>query len=193
METKNGIPAFYAKSGKEWRKWLTKHGQTETAVWLILYHKKSNTSSVYYDASIEEALCFGWIDNKAIKRDEDSFYLLFKPRTAKSNWSKVNRARAEKMISKGLMMPAGQALIDLAKETGTWEQLATAQNNIIPADLQRLFNKNKTAFNNFQAFAPSSKRFILEWILKAKKPETRQSRIAQTVSLAANNIKANHR
>jgi uncharacterized protein YdeI (YjbR/CyaY-like superfamily) len=83
-------------------------------------------------------------------------------------------------------------MIDIAKKTGTWEALVDVENAVIPPDLQQLFNKNKIAFKNFQAFPPSSKRIILEWILNAKKPETRQQRIEQTVALAAKKIKANH-
>ncbi|HVM86811.1 MAG TPA: YdeI/OmpD-associated family protein [Puia sp.] len=90
------------------------------------------------------------------------------------------------------MRPTGQALIDFAKANNNWEALVEVQNSVIPADLQKLFDRNKTAFRNFQAFPPSSKRIILEWILNAKKPETRLQRITQTVELAAKNIKANH-
>jgi len=86
----------------------------------------------------------------------------------------------------------GQAIIDLAKKTGTWDALVDAHNAVIPDDLQKLFDKNKTAFENFQSFSSSSKRIILEWILKAKKSETRQKRIVQAVELAEKNIKANH-
>lgn len=117
---------------------------------------------------------------------------MFTPRKAKSNWSKLNRARAEKMIAAGQMRPAGQRMIDLAKQTGSWEALEEVQNLVVPKDLQALLNKNKTALKHFMAFAPSSKRIILEWILNAKKAETRQKRIEETVSLAAKNIKANH-
>lgn len=193
METKNGIKAFHAKTTNDWRNWLEKNGTTEKAVWLIIYHQKSKTPSVHYAESIEHSLCYGWIDSKAVKRDEESFYLCFTPRKPKSNWSKVNRERVTRMTEQGLMRPAGQAMIDLAKETGTWDGLAAAQDTIVPDDLQKLFSKNKKAFSNFEAFAPSSKRVILEWITKAKKPETRQQRILQTVELAAMNVKANHR
>lgn len=75
---------------------------------------------------------------------------------------------------------------------GTWEALIEAQNLVIPDDLQKLFDKNEIAFKNFISFSPSSKRVILEWISKAKKPETRDRRILKTVELAANNIKAYH-
>jgi uncharacterized protein YdeI (YjbR/CyaY-like superfamily) len=189
-ETKNGIPAFYAKTNKEWRRWLAKNGESEKSVWLIIYHKDSKTSSINYNAAIEEALCFGWIDSKASGRDQESSYLFFTPRKPKSNWSNINRERVKKMTEKGLMMPSGQIFIDSAKKTGTWEALADAQNAVIPDDLQQLFDTHETALRNFSAFAPSAKRMILEWISGAKKPETRQRRIEQTVKLAADNIKA---
>jgi uncharacterized protein YdeI (YjbR/CyaY-like superfamily) len=192
METKNGIQAFYASTRSKWRKWLEENCRSENSIWLIIYKKKTKTPSVGFLESIEEAICFGWIDNKAVKRDNESFYLFFTQRNPKSTWSKANRERAEKMIKIGLMTQRGQELIDFAKKIGTWDALTDAQNSVIPDDLQKLFDKNETAFKNFEAFSPSSKRVILEWISKAKKPETRERRIVQTVELAANNIKAYH-
>lgn len=192
MELHNGLSSYHAKNRKEWRQWLTKNHRLEKSVWLIIYHKSSATPSVYYEEAVEEAICFGWIDSIAHKRDAESKYQFFAVRKPKSNWSKANRERAEKMIEKKQMKPAGQAMIDLAKKNGTWTALVDVQNSIIPPDLQQAFNKNKTAFKNFQAFPPSSKRIILEWILNAKKPETREQRIKQTVALAEKKIKANH-
>ena len=192
MEKHNDIPAIRAKTRREWRQWLMKNHSSEKSVWLIIYHKSSSIPSVYYEEAVEEALCFGWIDSIAHKRDEESKYQFFAVRKTKSNWSKANRERAERMIAEKKMMPAGQAMIDLAKKTGAWTALVDVQNSVIPADLQKLFNRNKTALKNFNAFPPSSKRIILEWILTAKKPETRQQRIEETVKLAQKNIKANH-
>jgi uncharacterized protein YdeI (YjbR/CyaY-like superfamily) len=192
MELKDDKKTVYAKTRKEWRKWLEKNHSKEKSVWLIIYHKQSETPSVYYDEAVEEALCFGWVDSKANKRDTESSFLYFAQRKPKSNWSKANRERVEKLVNQGLMRPAGQAMIDLAKKSGSWTALVDVQNSVIPPDLQKHFDKNKTAFKNFQAFAPSSKRIILEWILNAKKPETRIQRIKQVVELAAKNIKANH-
>jgi uncharacterized protein YdeI (YjbR/CyaY-like superfamily) len=192
MELKNGIKTYHAKSRNEWRKWLEKNHQSEKSVWLIIYHKESKTKTVYYDEAVEEAICFGWVDSKPNKRDEKSYYLFIAQRKPKSNWSKANRDRANKMIGQRLMTAGGQAMIDLAKKTGTWEALVDVQNSVIPTDLQKRFDKNKMAFKNFQAFPPSSKRIILEWILNAKRPDTREKRIDETVSLAAKNIKANH-
>ena len=184
METKDGIKTLYAESRKEWYKWLEKNHLTEKSVWLIICHKESKSPSVEYEEAVEEALCFGWIDSKSNKRDDESYYLFFAQRKPNSNWSKANRERAEKMIRQGLMTEAGQAMIDLAKRTGTWTALKDVQNSVIPDDLQKSFDKNKKAFDNFLVFPASSKRIILEWILNAKRPDTRQKRIEETVALA---------
>ncbi|MGV3601543.1 MAG: YdeI/OmpD-associated family protein [Dyadobacter fermentans] len=192
METKNGIEAIAAPTSAEWRNWLAENGTKKDAVFLIIYHKDSPTASIGYKESIEHALCYGWIDSKAIKRDDESFYLTFTKRNPKSKWSIVNKERADRMIAAGLMRPEGQAMIDLAKETGAWDALETAGNALIPDDLQQAFDANPTAFENFEKFAPSSKRLILEWILNAKRPETREKRIAQSVEMAARNERANH-
>ncbi len=186
------IKEFYARDRQAWRKWLEKNHAKEKNVRLVLYHKGSKTPSVRYDEAVEEALCFGWIDSKANKRDEESYLQLFSKRNPKSKWSKSNRERVEKLIAQGKMTPAGLELIDLAKQTGTWTALDPVQESVIPEDLQQAFDRNAKAWQNFSAFPPSSKRIILEWILNAKRPETRQKRIEETVTLAAKNIKANH-
>lgn len=170
---------------------MEKNHQSEKSVWLIIYNKKSTTSSCKYEEAVEEALCFGWIDSIAKKRDAESSYQYFSIRKPKSNWSKSNRDRVEKLTALGLITERGQKMIDLAKQTGTWEALVDVQNLVIPDDLQLLLNKNKKALNYFLAFSPSSRRGILEWILNAKKAETRLKRIEETVKLAAVNIKAN--
>lgn len=90
------------------------------------------------------------------------------------------------------MQRAGFEMIEIAKQLGTWTALDEVENITIPSDLQELFLKNKTAFGNWENFPRSSKRSILEWIVNAKKPETRQKRIKETVSLAGKNVKANH-
>lgn len=126
METKDGKLAVYAITRKEWRNWLQENSQTEKSVWLILYHKKSKVESVNLIDATEEALCFGWIDSLCKKRDAESYYLTFSPRNPKkSKWSKPNRERAERMIEQGLMTEQGQQLIDIAKETGKWEDAET--------------------------------------------------------------------
>lgn len=191
-DTKNGIKTFQAKTRNEWRKWLEKNHEKEKSCWLIIYHKKSDVKSVYYDEAVEEALCFGWIDSKPNKRDEESSFLFFSQRNPKSKWSKLNKERVARLTKEKKILPAGQRLIDEAKKSGTWNALDVIDNIVIPDDLQKLFDKNKKAYENFKAFPPSSKKIILLWIEEARRSETREKRIEESVALAAKNIRANH-
>ncbi len=121
METKDGKQAVYALKREDWREWLKQNSQSEKSVWLILYHKKSKVECININDATEEALCFGWIDSLAKKRDAESYYLTFTPRNPKSsNWSKPNIERAERMIKEALMTEHGQKLIDIAKNSGKW-------------------------------------------------------------------------
>ncbi|HRP34119.1 MAG TPA: hypothetical protein PKV73_19615 [Agriterribacter sp.] len=121
METKDGRIAISARTRGEWRDWLEKNGEKENSVWLILFHKKTGRQSVQLTEATEEALCFGWIDSLCKKRDAESYYLTFSKRNErKSNWSKPNIERAERMIREGKMTPHGQRLIDIARESGKW-------------------------------------------------------------------------
>lgn len=122
MEIKDGKPVVKTKTRLQWRKWLKQNGQKEKSIWLIVYHKNKGTRFITSEQAVEEALCFGWIDSLAKKRDSESFYLTFTPRKPRSNWSEINIARAEKLISAGLMMPEGQCAIDLAIELGKWKK-----------------------------------------------------------------------
>ena len=191
MEMKSGVKIFYAKTQKEWRKWLEKNHRSEKAVWLIFYKKGSGIQSTNYAEALEEALCFGWIDSKANKKDAESYYQYFAKRKPESNWSKVNKEKVARLIEKGLMTSAGFESIEIAKRNGTWTALDEVEELIIPPDLQLLFDKNIAAFENWKNFSRYINRGILEWILNAKRSETRQKRIVETVELAEKNIKAN--
>lgn len=191
MEEKNGVPAIHCKNRKAWRKWLEKNHVTEKSVWLIIYKKESGTNSVYYPEAVDEALCFGWVDSKVNKRDDQSYYQYFAQRNPRSNWSKLNKEKVEKLLAQGLMEPAGLAMIELAKKTGTWTALDEVEKQLVPADMQLLLDQQPVAQANWNLFPKSVKRGILEWILNAKKPETRKLRIEETVRLAAKNIRAN--
>jgi uncharacterized protein YdeI (YjbR/CyaY-like superfamily) len=182
---------FYAPTRKAWRKWLEKNHAKEKSVWLITFNKGTDVDCVSYPESVEEALCFGWIDSVKYKREPGSGYLYFSVRKPKSNWSLSNRERVARLTEQGLIMPAGQAMIDLAKRTGTWEALIPIENGVIPDDLGKAFARNKNALKNFEAFSASARRIILEWLASAKRPETRATRIAEIVSKAAENKKAN--
>jgi uncharacterized protein YdeI (YjbR/CyaY-like superfamily) len=112
---------YFAKTTEDWRRWLLENCQTEKVVWLLIFHKKSKTQSILWTDAIENALCFGWVDSMALKRDKESCYLKFTPRNPKSKWSKRNRERAGEMIKRGLMTKYGQNLIDIALSTDRWD------------------------------------------------------------------------
>ncbi|NEQ51074.1 MAG: hypothetical protein F6K11_13225 [Leptolyngbya sp. SIO3F4] len=190
-EVKDGVAAFYASSSAVWRSWLETNHASAVSVWLILYKKDSGTPSLTYREAVEEALCFGWIDSKPNKRDAVSYYQFFARRNAKSNWSRLNKTIVERLLTEGRMAPAGLEMIRVAKETGTWTALDDVENLVVPDDLQHALDKYPKAFAYWEAFPRSVKRGILEWILNAKRPATRQKRIEETARMAAENKRAN--
>jgi uncharacterized protein YdeI (YjbR/CyaY-like superfamily) len=189
-EIKDGVKTFYAKDRAAWRKWLSTNHNKHESIWLIIYRKESQTPSIYYPEAVDEALCFGWIDSKPNKRDAESFYQFFSKRNPKSNWSKVNKEKVKRLTEQGLMHESGVAMVNLAKKSGTWDALNEVENLVLPSDLQLALSKNKKANDYFETFPRSVKRGILEWILNAKKEDTRLKRINETVLLAAQNIRA---
>lgn len=120
MELKDNQPTFYAETFYDWRNWLELNGEIEKVIWLIVYHKKCKTKSVSLDEANNIALCYGWVDSKASKRDHESCYYKFTPRNKNSTWGKKNIERAEKLMDLGLMKESGQKLIDFAKSKGKW-------------------------------------------------------------------------
>ena len=191
MELKGGIETFYAKTRQHWRKWLEKNHQNAKCIWLIITKKESGESHFNYHDAVDEALCFGWIDSKANKRDDKSYYQYFAKRSPASNWSKVNKLKVAQLTKQGLMAKAGLDAVKVAKERGTWMALNGVDNLVVPPDLQQLLAADNIARYNWAPFSRSSRRGMLEWIFNAKRPETRQKRIATTVKLAAQNKKAN--
>ncbi len=178
-------------SRAEWRKWLEEHHARTEGVWLISYKKGTGKPRFDYDEAVEEALCFGWVDSKPNKLDEERSMLWFAPRKPGTGWSQLNKMRVEKLIAAGQMRPAGLAKVEAAKQDGSWDALDRVEALEIPPDLEKALAANETARQYFNAFPRSVKRAILEWIASARKAETRAKRIAETVSSAAMNIRAN--
>lgn len=190
-ETHLGYTAIHFRSAAELRKWLEKNHATSAAVFAIMYRKESDVKSVYWDELVNEVICFGWIDGKRTKRDQESFYQYISPRNPKSHWSQINKAKVERLLSENKIAPAGLAMIELAKKTGTWNALDKIDALELPVELVTALKKNKKASDYFYAFPPSAKKLILWWIMNAKRAETRQKRIDETVRLAEKNIRAN--
>lgn len=183
------IETFYPKSRQEWREWLQENHDKKQSIWLIYYKKKSNSPTVIYSDAVDEALCFGWIDSKAKPIDEQTFMQFFSKRKEKSVWSKVNKEKIERLTKEGLMTKAGFEIIDKAKLNGSWSILDDAEALIIPEDLEKEFQKRIKAKEYFLGLSRSDKRNILQWLVLAKKQETRIKRILEIVELAELNQK----
>jgi uncharacterized protein YdeI (YjbR/CyaY-like superfamily) len=175
----------------EWRAWLEQNQARMEGIWLVSYKKSTGKPRVEYKESVEEALCFGWIDSKGNKLDDERTMLWFAPRKSGSNWSASNKERVERLAAAGLMTPAGMAKIEAAKEDGSWNALDSVEALEVPPDLEAALRFYSEAKQNFEAFPRSVKRGILEWIVNAKRPETRAKRIEETARLAQDNIRAN--
>lgn len=189
MHKSDNQESIYAKDRSEWRKWLENHA-VSSGVWLIYYKKGSGKPSVSYDEAVEEALCFGWIDSRVNALDDQRYMQFFSPRKPKSSWSKLNKQRVAQLIQNGLMTATGLEKIEAAKRDGSWNLLDAIEDLQLSADIMAALDSNKTASDNFMAFSTSVKKNIVRWIESAKRPETRLQRIAETVTLAAQNIKA---
>jgi uncharacterized protein YdeI (YjbR/CyaY-like superfamily) len=174
----------------EWRAWLEANHAASPGVWLVLFKKGSGTPGVSYDEAVDECLCFGWIDSKVNSIDERRYKQLITPRKPGSGWSKINKAKVERLIAEGRMTAAGLAKIDAAKGDGSWTALDAVESLAVPDDLRAALDADEQATKYFAAFSASTRKHILAWIASAKRPETRLKRVARTVELAARNEKA---
>jgi uncharacterized protein YdeI (YjbR/CyaY-like superfamily) len=183
--------ATHPETRAAWRQWLETHHTRTEGVWLVSYKKATGKPRVEYEESVEEAICFGWIDSKANKLDAERSMLWFAPRKAGTGWSRPNKERVARLLAAGRIHPAGLAKIEQAKADGSWHLLDAVEELEIPPDLRAALAAYPEAAACFEAFPRSVKRGILEWILVAKKPETRARRIEETARLANENVRAN--
>ena len=182
--------ALFFKNRDEWRNWLEKNHRTINEVWLIHYKKSSGKKGLNHFNAVEEAICFGWIDGKLKKIDEQRFILRYSTRKSKSVWSKINKENAEKMISLGKMTQAGLNKIEEAKKQGFWDNAYTnLVKERLPSDLKNALIVNKKAWNNFQQFANSYRNMYIGWVKNAKTEETRKKRISEVVKNSLENKK----
>ena len=187
MNTETPKNSIQCETRGQWRTWLSQHHGRNEGVWLITFKKDSSRPSVGYDASVEEALCFGWVDSRKRALDEDRSMLWFAPRRKGSGWSRSNKERIAKLIDADMMHEAGLAKVQAAKLDGSWNALDAVENLEVPTDLAGAFAVRPGSSENFEAFPRWVKRAILEWISTAKRTATRQRRIEETAKLAMEN------
>ena len=182
--------SIHFRNRDEWRDWLEKNHNKLNEVWLIHHKKSSSKKSISHIDAVEEALCFGWIDSKLKKIDDERFILKYSPRKSKSVWSKINKEKAETLIALGKMTKAGIEKIEEAKRQGLWDTAYTNKlKERIPSDLKQALMKDNKAWYNFQHFANSYRNMYIGWIKGAKTKETRKRRIYEVVKRSLKNKK----
>jgi uncharacterized protein YdeI (YjbR/CyaY-like superfamily) len=183
---------LYFNTREDWHNWLDENHEKRTdGIWFVFYKKVSGKPSVSYKEAVEEALCFGWIDGK-IKRVNEEYYIQwFTPRRPGSRWSKLNVSRVQKLITENRMKPSGMTAFEMTKNKP--ELIYEIKKDDIPSipdDLLAALNDNISAFDNFVKFPPSSRRLYIFWLNDAKRTQTRVDRITKIVERSERNIKA---
>ena len=170
----------------EWRDWLAEHHASSDGVWIKFAKKGSGIPTVVYAEAVEEALIHGWIDGQAKRIDDDFYMQRFTPRRPRSIWSKINRAKAEKLIAEGRMAPAGLAEVERAKADGRWGRAYDSPTTaVVPDDLRTALDASPAAAQMFAELDGNNRYAILHRIQDAKRAETRARRIEQFVAMLA--------
>lgn len=170
------------RNRQQWRNWLEKNHTADLTVWVVCTKRNASRPAISYPDAVLEALCFGWIDGKTLSLDAERFMQSFTKRKPRSAWSGLNKERVKQLISEGLMTPAGLDQINAAKQNGYWWILDEVEARIIPEDLEAAFRKHPAAKAGFARLSPSMQKLHLQSLVLAKRPETRQKRIADLVA-----------
>jgi len=186
---KEDMESFHPKSRQEWRSWLNDNHGSQQSVWLVLYKKESSMPTISWSEAVDEALCFGWIDSKRKPVDAEKFIQFFSKRKSKGTWSKVNKEKISLLIDNGLMAPAGLDCIERAKQNGSWTILDEVEELKIPEDLETAFKTQADSKDYFLSLSKSVRKSILQWLIFAKRPETRQKRVTEIAELAAQKLR----
>jgi uncharacterized protein YdeI (YjbR/CyaY-like superfamily) len=185
------VKTLYVKKREVWRKWLERKYDKEKEIWLIYYKAHTKKPSIPYNDSVEEALCFGWIDSIIKRIDDEKFARKFTPRTNINKWSESNKERIRKLIKEGRMTEMGFAKIDqttLNKKEETFRD-KLKKTLVIPLNIKKELMSNTMAWENFNNLALSHKRQYIGWIISAKKEKTQMSRVKEAIGLLSQNKK----
>ena len=179
-----------ASDRDEWRSWLKIHHAEKGEVWLVYYKKHIGKASITYRESVEEALCFGWIDGIKKGIDSERYAHRFSPRRAKSKWSRLNISLAQELISRGKMARAGLAAFERRQiYEEAFLKTCGEEEIFLPPEIEKDLKENHMAWENFNKLAPGYRKLYTGWLCSAKKPETRQKRLKEAIRLLAQNKK----
>lgn len=178
------LPILHVEDGESWESWLALNADSSPGVWLRLARKNSGLAAVSYAEALEAALCYGWIDSQKKSYDDRSSIQRFTPRGPRSIWSKINRAKAIRLIDEGRMAPAGLKAIEAAKADGRWDNAYDgARTATVPEDLALALEKDPAARATFEALNSANRYAVLFRIQTARKPETRARWIEKLVGM----------
>jgi uncharacterized protein YdeI (YjbR/CyaY-like superfamily) len=174
----------YVKTRKELRDWLNQNHDKSSGIWLIFYKKHTGKPTLEYDEAVEEALCFGWIDSIIKKIDDEKYARKLTPRKVDSRWSELNKKRITKLKEQGLLTEAGIMKIREAEASGLWDNSDRPQMSLdIPKELESALAKNRKAKSFFDQLSPSYQKQFIGWIAFAKRQETKERRLRESIAL----------
>jgi len=177
-------PVLFFATPAELDAWMDEHAEESDGIWLKFAKKASGIKSVVYAEAVEIALCHGWIDGQVKRLDDHHYLQRFTPRRVRSKWSKINREKAEKLVTEGRMRPRGLREVDRAKEDGRWhDAYGSSTTATVPDDFQAALDAEPAAAEFFENLGSTKRYSFLYRIDDAKRPETRAKRIAEYVAL----------
>ena len=180
MNDKQITPTFFAKQS-DFRKWLQKNHKRETELLVGFYKVGSGMASMTWSQSVDEALCFGWIDGVRKSIDKDSYQIRFTRRKPTSIWSAINISKIEELTKQGLMKPAGLASFENRQESKSKIYAYENAEVKLSTEFEKLFKANKKAWEYFQSLAPSYKKLSTHWVMRAKQDTTKIKRLKELI------------
>lgn len=184
------LQELYFERGTDWYEWLLKNHDTEDAVYLIFYKLELNIPTMRWEEAVKVALCFGWIDSTVKSLGNGKRRQYFSKRNPKSSWSALNKKYIKELESSGLIHESGYKSIDIAKENGAWTAMDAVENGVIPDNLQKAFDQNPVAYENFKGFAKGYQKGYLSWLHSAKREATKEKRITEIIKFCEANVKS---
>ncbi len=184
------FPELYFERDTDWYDWLLQNHNQHKAIYLIFYKLETGIPTMRWEEAVKVALCFGWIDSTVKSLGNGKRRQYFSPRNPKSTWSALNKKYIIELEAQGLIQEGGYKMIELAQKTGTWTAMDDVENGIIPPELQKAFDANPRAFENYQNFSKGYRKSYLSWLNSAKREATREKRIFEIIKLCEANIKS---
>lgn len=181
--------SYCPENREDWRMWLVKNHKKSNSIWLVINKKSAPNPNLLLAEAIAEALCFGWIDSNKKSLDSKKYKLYFSKRKPTSTWSTSNKTTVKILIDHGLMTEAGYKSIDIAKSNGSWSILDDVEALVIPHDMIQAFNEWKGSREFYESLSPSVKKSLLQWVILAKRTETRQKRIMDIAKNGSKNLR----